>query len=89
LEGATGPVFVHCKRGADRTGAVIAAYQIDFLKWDNARAYQYAKLHGIGRFQVPRQDYIKAFQARAVHADGPAVANAQSAPATTESSVKN
>ena len=24
-----GPVFVHCRRGADRTGAVIAAYHID------------------------------------------------------------
>ena len=29
---ATGPVFVHCMRGADRTGAVIAAYQIDHDK---------------------------------------------------------
>ena len=31
---ASGPVFVHCKRGADRTGAVIAAYRIDHDKWD-------------------------------------------------------
>src|SRR5258706_15968861 len=28
-DGQTGPVFVHCKRGADRTGAVIAAYRIE------------------------------------------------------------
>src|SRR6266852_3832443 len=26
---SAGAVFVHCKRGADRTGAVIAAYRID------------------------------------------------------------
>src|ERR1700733_16008746 len=28
-----GPVFVHCLRGADRTGAVIAAYRIDHDQW--------------------------------------------------------
>jgi tyrosine-protein phosphatase SIW14 len=34
----SGSVFVHCKRGADRTGAVIAAYRIDHNHWDNFRA---------------------------------------------------
>ena len=34
---AAGPVFVHCKRGADRTGAIIAAYRIDHDQWDNTR----------------------------------------------------
>ena len=37
-DSSTGPVFVHCKRGADRTGTVIAAYRIDHDGWDNARA---------------------------------------------------
>ena len=32
-DGATGAIFVHCNRGADRTGAIIAAYRIDHDHW--------------------------------------------------------
>ena len=66
--GATGPVFVHCMRGADRTGAVIAAYHIDHDKWDNARALRDAKEHSMSSFQFPRQKYIRDFQPRTVDA---------------------
>ena len=62
---ASGPVFVHCRRGADRTGAVIAAYRIDREKWDNARALQEAMADGMSRFQFKRQAFIRAFQPRA------------------------
>jgi tyrosine-protein phosphatase SIW14 len=69
LEGpASGPVFVHCKRGADRTGAVIAAYRIDHDKWDNARALQEAMADGMSLLQFHRQKYIRTFQARSVKA---------------------
>jgi protein tyrosine phosphatase (PTP) superfamily phosphohydrolase (DUF442 family) len=61
-DASAGPVFVHCKRGADRTGAVIAAYHITVHKWDNSRALKDAKSHGMGTFQFPRQNYIKAFR---------------------------
>ncbi len=63
-EAGTGPVFVHCKRGADRTGAVIAAYHIDHDQWDNSRALQDAKAHDMSGFQFPRQAFIKEFHAR-------------------------
>ena len=63
-----GAVFVHCKRGADRTGAVIASYRIDHDGWDNARALMEAKADGMSFFQLPRQDYIRTFQARAFQA---------------------
>jgi protein tyrosine phosphatase (PTP) superfamily phosphohydrolase (DUF442 family) len=69
---AAGPVFVHCKRGADRTGAVIAAYQIDFHKWDNVRALKDAKSHGMSFFQFPRQSYVKNFQSRNVNTNAAA-----------------
>ena len=63
---ARGPVFVHCKRGADRTGAVIGAYRIDHDHWDNVRALNEAMLHGMSLFQIQRQNYIRHFQPRQV-----------------------
>ena len=64
------PIFVHCRRGADRTGVVIAAYQIDHHKWDNARALEDANAHTMGFFQFPRRKYIRNFKARTVEAKG-------------------
>ena len=61
-DSAAGPVFVHCMRGADRTGAVIAAYHIDHDKWDNARALKDAKAHKMSFFQFPRQAFIRDFR---------------------------
>jgi len=75
-DAASGPVFVHCKRGADRTGSVIAAYRIEHDKWDNARALKEAMSLGMSWFQLPRQRYIKNFEPRTVDADA-------TAPATT------
>jgi tyrosine-protein phosphatase SIW14 len=78
LEGnSAGPVFVHCKRGADRTGAVIAAYRIDHDRWDNARALREALSCGMSFFQIPRQRYIRNFQPRMMEATAkPVAANA-------------
>jgi protein tyrosine/serine phosphatase len=74
-----GAVFVHCKRGADRTGAVIASYRIDHDGWDNARALGEAKAQGMSFFQLPRQDYIRTFQGRKLEAKAAApVAGAMS-----------
>jgi len=63
-----GPAFVHCRRGADRTGAVIAAYQIDHHNWDNARALKDAKAHSMSFFQLPRMNFIRNFRPRTVDA---------------------
>ena len=59
-----GPVFVHCWRGADRTGSVIAAYRIDHDGWDNARALKEAMDSGMSWTQFPRRRYITTFHAR-------------------------
>ena len=67
-DSTTGPVFVHCLRGADRTGAVIAAYHISHDKWDNARALKDAKAHSMSFFQIPRQNYIQNFRPHTVDA---------------------
>src|SRR5216684_7352307 len=68
-DSGSGAVFVHCKRGADRTGAVIAAYRIDHEHWDNARALSEAKSDGMGSFQFPRRSYIRDFQPRTIEAN--------------------
>ena len=83
LEDATaGPVFVHCKRGADRTGAVIAAYHINHDKWENARALKDAMAHQMGTFQFPRQSFIKNFRPRPI--DVVAASPAAAAPGATQ-----
>jgi len=63
LENAPGgPIFVHCRRGADRTGAVIAAYHIEHDHWDNGRALNDAGAHGMSIFQIQRKNFIRNFR---------------------------
>lgn len=60
----TGPVFVHCMRGADRTGAVIAAYRIDHQKWDNSKALKEAMSNGMRSYLFPLHRYIRNYKPR-------------------------
>jgi len=41
------PVFVHCRRGADRTGVMVAFYRIAFGGWSAGKAYQEARTLGM------------------------------------------
>lgn len=77
----TGPVFVHCLHGKDRTGVVIAAYHIDHDKWDNQHALQDAKAHNMSMFQIPRQNYIRAFKGLPAQAQSVPAIPAIAAPA--------
>jgi uncharacterized protein (TIGR01244 family) len=42
------PVFVHCRRGADRTGMIVAAYRIAKLGWDTEEAAREMAAGGFG-----------------------------------------
>ncbi len=42
------PVFVHCQRGADRTGTMCAIYRIAFCGWTKAAALDEMKGGGFG-----------------------------------------
>ena len=40
---SAGKIFVHCRRGADRTGTVLAMYRIEHDHWTNQKALDEAK----------------------------------------------
>jgi tyrosine-protein phosphatase SIW14 len=55
------PVFVHCKRGADRTGTAIACYRISHDHWTNQQALAEAKTFGMSSMEVAMQHFILRF----------------------------
>ena len=61
LRNPTAKVYVHCLRGKDRTGTVIACYRIQHDGWDNRRALQEAKEYGMSNFERAMQSFILRF----------------------------
>jgi tyrosine-protein phosphatase SIW14 len=79
----TGPVFVHCRRGADRTGGVIACYRIEHDHWKNDRALAEARSMGMSWFERAIQHYVQNYHPKVVDVAAPPALNAiAQAPAT-------
>lgn len=55
------PVFVHCRKGEDRTGVVIAAYRIAQDGWTSEQAMAEAQRHGMKLWQIGMKNYIRDF----------------------------
>jgi protein tyrosine/serine phosphatase len=72
----SGPVFVHCKRGADRTGMVVAVYRISEDGWENKKALSEAKSYGMSFLERAIQHYVMDYK------PGVAIASAGAASAS-------
>lgn len=55
---ANQPAFVHCKRGADRTGAFVAVYRMTHDGWTGERALEEAEAYGMRFWQRGKKDFI-------------------------------
>lgn len=54
--------LVHCAHGDDRTGAVIAAYRVQYDGWTAADALQEAVAMGLSTFQLAIHHWIADFK---------------------------
>jgi tyrosine-protein phosphatase SIW14 len=67
--GSSGSVFVHCKRGSDRTGTVIACYRVQHDHWENQKALQEARSYGMYRIERAMMHCILNFNPAALTVD--------------------
>ena len=66
LSEVNGPVFVHCRRGSDRTGTVVACYRILHDHWENQKALQEARSYGMYRLERGMMHFIQNFNPSAM-----------------------
>ncbi|HEU4388674.1 MAG TPA: sulfur transferase domain-containing protein [Blastocatellia bacterium] len=65
------PVFIHCKRGSDRTGTIIACYRISHEGWTGSQAIAEAKRFGMSWVEFGMRDYVSDYYTRRSAAEKP------------------
>jgi tyrosine-protein phosphatase SIW14 len=63
-----GPVFIHCRRGADRTGTILAIYRIEHDHWLNQKALDEAKTMKMASSERLMRNLILSYQPAEVSA---------------------
>jgi protein tyrosine/serine phosphatase len=76
LDGS-GPVFIHCKLGKDRTGTVVAAYRIAKERWPNNEALAEARSCGLHWYEKGMQRFIASYK----YEPAPVAAGGEAGPA--------
>jgi tyrosine-protein phosphatase SIW14 len=61
LNHGSDPIFIHCRRGKDRTGTVVACYRIQHDHWSNQQALSEAKKYGLSAVERGMSSYILHF----------------------------
>jgi protein tyrosine/serine phosphatase len=61
---ANRPVFVHCKHGSDRTGAIVACYRIARAQWTAKQAIREAFGYGMMQIEYAKRRFVRAFYAK-------------------------
>jgi len=59
-----GPVFIHCRRGSDRTGTIAAIYRISHEGWTADQALTEAKRYGLSWAEFGMRRYISDYYER-------------------------
>ncbi len=65
------PIFVHCRRGADRVSEVIACYRMIHYHWTNREAFDEATALHLSRLEVLMRHFILHFDPARVKAATP------------------
>ncbi len=64
LDPSKQPVFVHCLRGADRTGAMIAIYRIEVDGWTNEQAIEEMQAYGFNDLYQGLLAFVRQYKPR-------------------------
>lgn len=58
------PTFIHCRRGKDRTGTIVACYRISHDGWTAEQAKDEAQHYGLSWVEMGMMRYIDKYYAR-------------------------
>jgi len=69
------PIFFHCRRGADRTGALAGFYRIAYQGWEPSKAYSEARSIGLRWWFPAIKQQINGFKPESFASSKPAEAH--------------